>query len=177
MSPTDEPRILVVDDDPHVRDALARLFRRNGYQVATAVSGLRALERLRRESADGADGLPPADEPEAEAPSGEKATPPPAPDATGTPREESLPFDCMFVDLLMPDMDGRRFIEALRAEDLFPLERVIVLTAVQHADNATAYMQYGCAGYCGKPWDNDRILAQVRRVIEGGGPDRLDALV
>jgi putative nucleotidyltransferase with HDIG domain len=42
-SPT---RLLVVEDDPTVRDFCVRLLRMNGYQVQSATNGLEALERL-----------------------------------------------------------------------------------------------------------------------------------
>ncbi len=77
-------------------------------------------------------------------------------------------FDCLLVDLLMPVMSGKRLIEHLAETGLYPLNRVIILTAVHHADNATAYMQYGCAGYCGKPWENRRILDQIARACATG---------
>jgi two-component system response regulator MprA len=45
-------RLLVVDDDTEIRDALARAFRLDGYQVRTAAGGAAALEAV---SADGPD--------------------------------------------------------------------------------------------------------------------------
>lgn len=42
-----EKTILIVDDDQEFRDALSELIRREGYQVETAESGLRALDKLR----------------------------------------------------------------------------------------------------------------------------------
>jgi two-component system, OmpR family, response regulator len=118
------PRILIIDADPAVRNALSRLLRREGMEVSTAVSGSRALNRLR---------------------AGER-------------------FDCMIVDLVLPGMPGRVFLESLEDEALFAAGRIIILTAVHNVDNATAYMQRGCAAYCGKPYDNRRILAQVQRL-------------
>ncbi|MBN2714122.1 MAG: response regulator [Planctomycetes bacterium] len=87
-------------------------------------------------------------------------------------------YDCMILDLLMPEMNGKELIQKLKEENLFPLNRVIVLTAVHHADNATAYIQYGCAGYCGKPFENKRILEQIWRACGlSVNKDELDALV
>lgn len=131
-------RVLIVDEDEKVRNALARLLRRNGMEPATSTSGERAFSRIKH---------------------GEH-------------------FDCVIVDLLLPDMRGSDFIQALAEEAAYPLKRIIILTAIHNVDNATAYMQYGIAGYCGKPFDNDRILEQVRRasgeITEGG---ELNALV
>lgn len=38
-------RLLIVDDDPNVREALSRWFSMRGFQVATAVDGLDALDK------------------------------------------------------------------------------------------------------------------------------------
>ena len=45
--PTPTGPILVVDDDPDVRDAMALFLRREGYEVASASEGREALDRLR----------------------------------------------------------------------------------------------------------------------------------
>jgi CheY-like chemotaxis protein len=41
-------RILVVDDDPHARDATLAALRKRGYHVAGAKDGLHALQQLQR---------------------------------------------------------------------------------------------------------------------------------
>jgi two-component system, OmpR family, response regulator MprA len=46
------PRLLVVDDDPDVRDSLRRALGYAGYAVATAANGLDALSALSRSPAD-----------------------------------------------------------------------------------------------------------------------------
>jgi two-component system, OmpR family, response regulator MprA len=49
---TSGARLLVVDDDPDVRDSLARALRYSGYTVTTAVHGADALDSLARTPAD-----------------------------------------------------------------------------------------------------------------------------
>jgi CheY-like chemotaxis protein len=73
-------------------------------------------------------------------------------------------YDCILLDLLMPHMSGRDLVLKAAKSGIVPLSRIVLLTAVQNVDNATAYLQLGCAGYCGKPYDNDWVLYQVRRV-------------
>jgi CheY-like chemotaxis protein len=46
------PRLLVVDDDPFIRDLHATALRMNGYIVATAADGVHALEQLADEPFD-----------------------------------------------------------------------------------------------------------------------------
>ena len=41
-----EPRILVVDDEPEIREMITRYFQFLGYNVATAGNGREALEKL-----------------------------------------------------------------------------------------------------------------------------------
>jgi CheY-like chemotaxis protein len=62
ISPTEEPspfvpvdqrgRILLVDDDEHVRRVTERMLRRSGYEVCTASSGPEALAAVRQASFD-----------------------------------------------------------------------------------------------------------------------------
>ncbi|NAS21817.1 response regulator [Herbidospora sp. NEAU-GS84] len=53
MNVTDEtPRLLVVDDEPALREALRRSLEFEGYRVATASDGLGALAELQRETYD-----------------------------------------------------------------------------------------------------------------------------
>jgi CheY-like chemotaxis protein len=40
-------RVLLVENDPDIRDVLSGLLHRNGYEVATAADGRQALEYLR----------------------------------------------------------------------------------------------------------------------------------
>lgn len=46
------PRLLVVDDDPDVRDSLSRALRYAGYQVITAIHGGEALDVVARSPVD-----------------------------------------------------------------------------------------------------------------------------
>jgi response regulator RpfG family c-di-GMP phosphodiesterase len=44
VSPSDRPRVLVVDDEQSIRDMLAELLEMDGYRVATAIDGMHALD-------------------------------------------------------------------------------------------------------------------------------------
>src|SRR5438309_5497500 len=43
---SDGPRVLVVDDDPQLREALTRALELDGYAVETASNGVKALEAI-----------------------------------------------------------------------------------------------------------------------------------
>ena len=46
-------RILVIDDDEHVRDILSRMLTRRGYEVLLADNGLDGIQTYRRQHANG----------------------------------------------------------------------------------------------------------------------------
>jgi CheY-like chemotaxis protein len=48
----DDATILVVDDDPSIREVVASLLEMEGYQVRTAANGLEALRCVERETPD-----------------------------------------------------------------------------------------------------------------------------
>jgi two-component system, OmpR family, response regulator MprA len=43
---SDGPRVLVVDDDPQLREALSRALELDGYDVSTASNGVKALDAI-----------------------------------------------------------------------------------------------------------------------------------
>lgn len=47
-----KPRILIVDDEAHIRDALYRWFTRRGFDVHVAIDGMDAVEKCGREAYD-----------------------------------------------------------------------------------------------------------------------------
>ena len=72
--------------------------------------------------------------------------------------------DVVLLDLRLPDADGHRLLEALRADD--PEVAVVVLTG--HADVPTAVrlMQQGAADVLEKPVDLEAVDAAVQRAAE-----------
>jgi len=49
---SDGPRVLVVDDDPQLREALSRALELDGYDVSTASNGVKALDAISSERPD-----------------------------------------------------------------------------------------------------------------------------
>ncbi|HVQ16784.1 MAG TPA: response regulator, partial [Vicinamibacterales bacterium] len=50
--PASKPRILIVDDEPSMREMLRIVLRRDGYDVTVAANGTEALDVLQRERMD-----------------------------------------------------------------------------------------------------------------------------
>ena len=84
------------------------------------------------------------------------------------------------VDLVIQDMnfstdttsgdEGAALFRAIRAR--FPDLPVILLTAWTHLESAVELIKAGAADYLAKPWDNQRLLATVRNLIELGQASR-----
>lgn len=74
--------------------------------------------------------------------------------------------DVVLLDLRLPDADGMRALEALRADD--PDLAVIVLTGYADVRTAVAAMQHGAADLLEKPVDLELLAAAVRRAAERG---------
>ena len=74
--------------------------------------------------------------------------------------------DVVLLDLRLPDADGVRALEALRADD--PDLAVIVLTGYADVRTAVAAMQHGAADLLEKPVDLELLAAAVTRAAERG---------
>lgn len=116
-----EGRVLVVDDEPMVRDTLGQVLSDEGYVVDLAVDGETALERVH-------------------------ATRP----------------DAILLDLMMPGMNGRQFLQALRDEPAFASVPVMIMTAV-HGLEISATL--GASEVVEKPFNVDELLNKVALAV------------
>ena len=73
------------------------------------------------------------------------------------------PFDLVLLDLAMPGRNGLELIPELRAID--PLLSIIMITAYGTVEDAVRAMQSGAANFLQKPWDNEKLLADVRSAV------------
>jgi DNA-binding NtrC family response regulator len=81
----------------------------------------------------------------------------------GLARAGDRPFDLVLLDLALPDKNGLHVLAELHERDSqLP---VIVITAYGTVDNAVKATQAGAANFIQKPWDNDKLLADVRAAI------------
>jgi DNA-binding response OmpR family regulator len=116
-----EGRVLVVDDEPMVRETLGQVLSDEGYVVDLAVDGEAALERVR-------------------------ATRP----------------DVILLDLMMPGMNGRQFLQALRDDPTYASMAVMIMTAVHGLEISTTL---GACDVVEKPFNVDELLNKVALAV------------
>jgi DNA-binding NtrC family response regulator len=81
----------------------------------------------------------------------------------GLVRVGEQPFDLVLLDLALPDRNGIELLSELRSHDsVIP---VIIITAYGTVENAVGAMQAGAVNFIQKPWDNEKLLADVRAVV------------
>jgi len=76
---------------------------------------------------------------------------------------EERPFDLVLLDLALPDRNGMDVLRDIRVHD--PHLSVIMITAYGTVDNAVKSMQFGATNFIQKPWDNEKLLADVRVAV------------
>src|SRR5579859_5267840 len=73
------------------------------------------------------------------------------------------PFDLVLLDLTLPGKNGIEILSDIRNHDTrLP---VIMITAYGTVENAVRAMQAGAANFVQKPWDNEKLLADVRAAV------------
>src|ERR687887_978387 len=75
----------------------------------------------------------------------------------------SHPFDLMLLDLALPGKSGIEVLREIHERD--PQLAVIMITAYGTVENAVQAMQNGAANFIQKPWDNEKLLADVRVAV------------
>ena len=115
-------RILVIDDEPDIREGLEALLANEGYQVQLAASGSEGLKRL-----------------------------------------EAASFDLVLLDLMMPELSGMQVLEEIRARDRDT--PVFLITAYGSVEVAVKALKAGASDYFPKPWDNEKLLIEIDRMI------------
>jgi DNA-binding NtrC family response regulator len=83
--------------------------------------------------------------------------------AEGLSKLGDRPFDLVLLDLALPDRNGIELLPAIRTID--PQISVIMITAYGTVEDAVRAMQSGAANFLQKPWDNEKLLADVRSVV------------
>ena len=73
------------------------------------------------------------------------------------------PYDLVLLDLALPDRSGLDLLAEIRNHD--PSLSVIMITAYGTVENAVLAMQAGAANFVQKPWDNEKLLADVGAAV------------
>jgi DNA-binding NtrC family response regulator len=81
----------------------------------------------------------------------------------GLSRLGERPFDLVLLDLALPGRSGLEILPDIRALD--PQISVIMITAYGTVEDAVRAMQSGAANFLQKPWDNEKLLADVRSAV------------
>jgi DNA-binding NtrC family response regulator len=119
---TPRGRILVIDDEPDIRESLEALLSMEGYRVELAVNATEGLKKL-----------------------------------------ETSIYDLVLVDLMMPDKSGMEVVEEIRQKDHeTPL---FMITAYGSIEVAVEALKRGANDYFAKPWDNEKLLIEIERMI------------
>ncbi|MDQ6700891.1 MAG: response regulator, partial [Acidobacteriota bacterium] len=121
---TSKGRILVVDDEPEIRESLEALLSLEGYSVDLAQNATEGERRL-----------------------------------------ESKAYDLVLLDLMMPDKSGMDVLRTVRERDR--VTPIFMITAYGSIDAAVNALKLGANDYFPKPWDNEKLLIEIDRMIAG----------
>jgi DNA-binding NtrC family response regulator len=81
----------------------------------------------------------------------------------GLQRLESRGYDLVLLDLMMPDRSGMDVLEEVRRRDRST--PIFLITAYGSVEAAVNALKLGANDYFSKPWDNDKLLIEIERMI------------
>src|SRR5690349_19278866 len=120
--PESRGSLLVIDDEPHLRETLEELLASEGYQVDSAANGEEGIGRLSRRV-----------------------------------------YDLVLLDAVLPDQSGLEVLQKIRATN--PALAVVMITAYGSVERAVEAIRLGATNYITKPWDNERLLAEISTLV------------
>ena len=90
--------------------------------------------------------------------------------AEGMRKLEAANFDLVLLDLMMPDRNGMEVLEEIRSRDRET--PVFLITAYGSVEVAVQALKSGANDYFSKPWDNEKLLIEIDRMIQKGRLER-----
>jgi DNA-binding NtrC family response regulator len=115
-------RLLIIDDEPSIRESLETLLTLEGFDVTLAIDGKQGLDVLSRDE-----------------------------------------FDLLLLDLALPGESGIDLLPRITA--MHPQLPVIMITAFGTVGNVVDAIRAGAENFVQKPWDNEKLLADIRSAI------------
>jgi DNA-binding NtrC family response regulator len=89
---------------------------------------------------------------------------------SGLQKFEAGSYDLVLLDLMMPDRSGMDVLADIRERD--KETPVFMLTAYGSVEVAVRALKSGAQDYFAKPWDNEKLLIEIDRMISKGHLER-----
>src|SRR5208283_5383770 len=81
----------------------------------------------------------------------------------GLHKMETRGYDLVLLDLMMPDLSGMEVLQAVRQRDRET--PIFLITAYGSVEAAVAALKLGANDYFSKPWDNEKLIIEIDRMI------------
>lgn len=120
-------KIVIADDDEHIRDILEINFTDEGWSVKSFDDGDNCLNYLK----SGTDDLP----------------------------------DLVFLDVMMPNLNGIATLEDLRDHDELRNIPVIMLTSRSREEDIAKCIELGADDFISKPFEGDVVVEKARKAM------------
>lgn len=79
---------------------------------------------------------------------------------------KQTPPDLIIADILLPDMDGYRLLEQMKAENIANRVPIMILTCLAEEEDKIRGLQLGVIDYVVKPFLKDELLMRVRNILD-----------
>jgi DNA-binding NtrC family response regulator len=83
----------------------------------------------------------------------------------GIRKLEGASYDLALLDLMMPDMSGMEVLAEVRKRDRET--PIFMITAYGSVERAVEAIKAGANDYFSKPWDNEKLIIEIDRMIAG----------
>ncbi len=84
--------------------------------------------------------------------------------AAGLQKLDSQPFDLVLLDISLPDLNGIDVLRSIKRDS--PETPVVMITAYDSSQVAFQASREGAESYVTKPWDNDKLLLEIRNLLD-----------